>query len=97
MLARASGIRGVDVSPTAEDDETGGSGSLTTGFQSVLPTSNPGGKANIVRVDACAETRLRLEVHYESRIREAELRKEGHCCCRQTGRADLAPPCRSQR
>jgi glucose PTS system EIICB or EIICBA component len=36
-----------------------------------------GGKANIVRVDACAETRLRLVVHDESRIQEAELRNEG--------------------
>jgi glucose PTS system EIICB or EIICBA component len=36
-----------------------------------------GGKANIVRVDACAETRLRLVVHDEARVKEAALRDEG--------------------
>ena len=36
-----------------------------------------GGKANIVRVDACAETRLRLVVRDESQIREAALKSEG--------------------
>jgi glucose PTS system EIICB or EIICBA component len=36
-----------------------------------------GGKANIVRVDACAETRLRLVVHDAGRIHEAALRAEG--------------------
>jgi PTS system glucose-specific IIC component len=36
-----------------------------------------GGKANIVRVDACAETRLRLVVRDESQIREGALKSEG--------------------
>jgi PTS system glucose-specific IIC component len=36
-----------------------------------------GGKANIVRVDACAETRLRLVVHDEQKINDAALKKEG--------------------
>ncbi|HEX6274374.1 MAG TPA: glucose PTS transporter subunit EIIB, partial [Polyangiaceae bacterium] len=36
-----------------------------------------GGKANIVRVDACAETRLRLVVRDESRIQDAALKTEG--------------------
>jgi PTS system glucose-specific IIC component len=36
-----------------------------------------GGKANIIRVDACAETRLRLVVRNESQVREAALRAEG--------------------
>ena len=36
-----------------------------------------GGKANIVRVDACAETRLRLVVRDDGRVREAALRAEG--------------------
>jgi glucose PTS system EIICB or EIICBA component len=36
-----------------------------------------GGKANVVRVDACAETRLRLVVRDGSRIDEAPLRAEG--------------------
>ena len=36
-----------------------------------------GGKANIVRVDACAETRLRLVLREESKIQEAALRSEG--------------------
>ena len=36
-----------------------------------------GGKANIVRVDACAETRLRLVVRDETRIRDAALKSEG--------------------
>jgi len=36
-----------------------------------------GGKANIVRVDACAETRLRLVVRDEQQIREAALKAEG--------------------
>src|SRR6188768_4174182 len=36
-----------------------------------------GGKANIVRVDACAETRLRLEVRDESQIQDAALKSEG--------------------
>jgi PTS system glucose-specific IIC component len=36
-----------------------------------------GGTANIVRVDACAETRLRLVVHDTVRIDEAALRAEG--------------------
>jgi PTS system glucose-specific IIC component len=36
-----------------------------------------GGKANIVRVDACAETRLRLVVRDQSKIQEAALEAEG--------------------
>lgn len=36
-----------------------------------------GGKANIIRVDACAETRLRLEVRDQSQIQEAVLKAEG--------------------
>jgi glucose PTS system EIICB or EIICBA component len=36
-----------------------------------------GGTANIARVDACAETRLRLVVHDAGRVREAALRAEG--------------------
>jgi PTS system glucose-specific IIC component len=36
-----------------------------------------GGKANIVRVDACAETRLRLVVRDKAQIREAMLESEG--------------------
>jgi PTS system glucose-specific IIC component len=36
-----------------------------------------GGKSNIVRVDACAETRLRLVVRDEKQIREAALKSEG--------------------
>jgi PTS system glucose-specific IIC component len=36
-----------------------------------------GGKANIVRVDACAETRLRLVVRDESQVREGALKSEG--------------------
>jgi PTS system glucose-specific IIC component len=36
-----------------------------------------GGKSNIVRVDACAETRLRLIVRDEHQIREAALTAEG--------------------
>jgi PTS system glucose-specific IIC component len=36
-----------------------------------------GGRANIVRVDACAETRLRLVVHDAGRVHEAALRAEG--------------------
>jgi PTS system glucose-specific IIC component len=36
-----------------------------------------GGKANIVRVDACAETRLRLVVRNETEVREAALKAEG--------------------
>jgi PTS system glucose-specific IIC component len=36
-----------------------------------------GGKANIVRVDACAETRLRLVLRDESQIREEALKSEG--------------------
>jgi PTS system glucose-specific IIC component len=36
-----------------------------------------GGKANIVRVDACAETRLRLEVRDASQIQDAALKSEG--------------------
>jgi PTS system glucose-specific IIC component len=36
-----------------------------------------GGKPNIVRVDACAETRLRLELRDASQIREAALKSEG--------------------
>jgi PTS system glucose-specific IIC component len=36
-----------------------------------------GGKANIVRLDACAQTRLRVEVRDETQIREAALRSEG--------------------
>jgi glucose PTS system EIICB or EIICBA component len=36
-----------------------------------------GGRANIVRVDACAETRLRLIVHDAGRVHEAALRAEG--------------------
>jgi glucose PTS system EIICB or EIICBA component len=36
-----------------------------------------GGKANIVRVDACAETRLRLVVRDQAQVREAQLESEG--------------------
>jgi glucose PTS system EIICB or EIICBA component len=36
-----------------------------------------GGGANIVRVDACAETRLRIVVRDASRVRESTLRAEG--------------------
>jgi glucose PTS system EIICB or EIICBA component len=36
-----------------------------------------GGKPNIVRVDACAETRLRVVVRDEGQVREAALRSEG--------------------
>jgi PTS system glucose-specific IIC component len=36
-----------------------------------------GGKANIVRVDACAETRLRLVLRNETEVREAALKAEG--------------------
>jgi PTS system glucose-specific IIC component len=36
-----------------------------------------GGKANIVRVDACAETRLRLVVRDQASVREAELESQG--------------------
>ncbi|HEY3498875.1 MAG TPA: PTS glucose transporter subunit IIBC, partial [Polyangiaceae bacterium] len=36
-----------------------------------------GGKANIVRVDACAETRLRLVVRDASQVRGAALQSEG--------------------
>jgi glucose PTS system EIICB or EIICBA component len=36
-----------------------------------------GGMANIVRVDACAETRLRIVVRDESQVRESALRAEG--------------------
>ena len=36
-----------------------------------------GGKSNIVRVDACAETRLRVVVRDESQVRESALRTEG--------------------
>ena len=36
-----------------------------------------GGKANIVRVDACAETRLRLVVRDKALVREAMLESEG--------------------
>jgi PTS system glucose-specific IIC component len=36
-----------------------------------------GGKENIVRVDACAETRLRLVVRDEGRINENALKSEG--------------------
>ena len=36
-----------------------------------------GGKANIVRVDACAETRLRLVVRDNTQVREAALKAEG--------------------
>jgi PTS system glucose-specific IIC component len=36
-----------------------------------------GGKGNIVRVDACAETRLRLVVRDEARVKEADLQAEG--------------------
>ena len=36
-----------------------------------------GGKSNIVRVDACAETRLRLIVRDGSQIRETTLKSEG--------------------
>jgi PTS system glucose-specific IIC component len=36
-----------------------------------------GGKANIVRVDACAETRLRLVVRDPGQVREAALKAEG--------------------
>jgi PTS system glucose-specific IIC component len=36
-----------------------------------------GGKGNIVRVDACAETRLRLVVRDHAQVKEAALRDEG--------------------
>jgi PTS system glucose-specific IIC component len=36
-----------------------------------------GGKANIVRVDACAETRLRLVVRDGAHVRDAALKSEG--------------------
>jgi PTS system glucose-specific IIC component len=36
-----------------------------------------GGKANIVRVDACAETRLRLVVRDAAQVRDAALKAEG--------------------
>jgi PTS system glucose-specific IIC component len=36
-----------------------------------------GGKANVVRVDACAETRLRLIVRDKAHVREALLESEG--------------------
>ena len=36
-----------------------------------------GGKGNIVRVDACAETRLRLVLRDEKQISEAALKTEG--------------------
>jgi len=36
-----------------------------------------GGKANIVRVDACAETRLRLIVRDKAQVRQAVLESEG--------------------
>jgi glucose PTS system EIICB or EIICBA component len=36
-----------------------------------------GGKANIVRVDACAETRLRLVVRDQTQVREAQLESAG--------------------
>lgn len=36
-----------------------------------------GGKANIIRVDACAETRVRLEIRDEAQVREAALESEG--------------------
>jgi PTS system glucose-specific IIC component len=36
-----------------------------------------GGKANIVRVDACAETRLRLVVRDKAQVRESALKAEG--------------------
>jgi len=36
-----------------------------------------GGKANVVRVDACAETRLRLVVRDKAQVREAALESEG--------------------
>jgi len=36
-----------------------------------------GGKANIIRVDACAETRLRLVVRDTAQVRESELKNEG--------------------
>jgi PTS system glucose-specific IIC component len=36
-----------------------------------------GGKSNIVRVDACAQTRLRLIVRDQSQVREAALKEHG--------------------
>jgi glucose PTS system EIICB or EIICBA component len=36
-----------------------------------------GGKANIVRLDACAETRLRLVVRDQSEVRDADLKADG--------------------
>jgi PTS system glucose-specific IIC component len=36
-----------------------------------------GGRDNIVRVDACAETRLRLVVRDEGKVRETELKAQG--------------------
>jgi PTS system glucose-specific IIC component len=39
-----------------------------------------GGAANIVRVDACAVTRLRLVVRDEAQVKEAELKAGGIAC-----------------
>ena len=36
-----------------------------------------GGKANIVRLDACAETRLRLVVRDQREVRDADLKGDG--------------------
>ena len=36
-----------------------------------------GGKANVVRVDACAQTRLRLVVRDQAQVRAAALESEG--------------------
>ncbi len=44
-----------------------------------------GGKENIVRVDACAETRLRLVVRDEGKVREAELKAEGIAAIARVG------------
>jgi PTS system glucose-specific IIC component len=36
-----------------------------------------GGKSNIVRVDACAETRLRVVLRDEEQVKESELKTGG--------------------
>ena len=51
-----------------------------------------GGKANIVRVDACAETRLRLVLRDEAQVREAALKAEGIAA---VVKLDRARPCTS--
>jgi hypothetical protein len=51
-----------------------------------------GGKANIDRVDACAETRLRLVVRDEQQIRETDLKVEGIKAHRQGSPSNTNPP-----